>query len=108
LPTSGIRNLYIERGNHTLEDLLRAYEEVFLILDLMGLHTADPISGDFSLGASGIIYKSGKKERAVKGVVIGGNIQELLKNLVGVGEDLRMYGHVGSPSLLIEAITVGG
>jgi PmbA protein len=27
---------------------------------------------------------------------------------VGIGEDLRMYGHVGSPSLLVEAITVGG
>lgn len=108
LPTSGIRNLYIERGTHTLEDLLRAYDEVFLILDLMGLHTVDPISGDFSLGASGIIYKNGKKEKAVKGVVIGGNILELMKNIVGVGEDLRMYGHVGSPSLLVEAITVGG
>ncbi|MFZ8860092.1 MAG: metallopeptidase TldD-related protein [Thermocrinis sp.] len=44
----------------------------------------------------------------MKGVVIGGNILELMKNLVGVGEDLRMYGHVGSPSLLVEAITVGG
>jgi PmbA protein len=108
LPTSGIRNLYIERGTHSLEDLLGAYEEVFLVLDLMGLHTVDPISGDFSLGASGIIFIRGKKERAVKGVVIGGNMQELLKKLVGVGEDLRMYGHVGSPSLLIEAITVGG
>ncbi len=108
LPTSGIRNLYIERGTHSLDDLLRAYDEILLILDLMGLHTADPISGEFSLGASGIIFKRGRRDKAVKGVVIGGNIQGLLEKLVGVGEDLRTYGHVGAPSLLVEAITVGG
>ncbi|WP_333784091.1 TldD/PmbA family protein [Thermocrinis sp.] len=107
LPTSGIRNLYIEKGPYSLEDLLNIYDETFFVLDLMGLHTVDPISGDFSLGASGIILKKGRKEKAVKGVVIGGNVKDLWGKLVGVGEDLRMYGHVGSPSLLIESITVG-
>ncbi|WP_448584242.1 TldD/PmbA family protein [Thermocrinis sp.] len=107
LPTSGIRNLYIEKGPYSLDDLLSMYDETFLVLDLMGLHTVDPISGDFSLGASGIILKRGNKEKAVKGVVIGGNVKDLWEKLVGVGKDLRMYGHVGSPSILIEGITVG-
>ena len=107
LPTSGIRNLYIEKGTYSLDDLLNAYDETFLVLDLMGLHTVDPISGDFSLGASGIILKRGKKEKAVRGVVIGGNVMDLWAKLIGLGDDLRMYGHVGSPSLLIEGITVG-
>jgi len=72
------------------------------------LHTVDPISGDFSLGASGIIYEGGKKKKSVRGVVIGGNIKELWSSVVEVGADLKFYGNVGSPSLYIENITVGG
>ncbi len=106
LPTSGITNLYIQPGDTSLEDMLQ--EEVFLITDLMGLHTVDPVSGDFSLGASGIIYKGGKKKQSVRGVVIGGNIKELWNQIKAVGNDLRFYGNVGSPSLYIESITVGG
>ena len=106
LPVSGITNLYIQPGKTSLEDMLQG--EVFLITDLMGLHTVDPISGDFSLGASGIIYEGGKKKKSVRGVVIGGNIKELWSSVVEVGADLKFYGYVGSPSLYIENITVGG
>lgn len=107
LPVSGITNLYIQPGEKRLEDLLEE-EEVFLITDLMGLHTVDPVSGDFSLGASGIIYKRGKKHKSVRGVVIGGNIKELWNSVLEVADDLRFYGNVGSPSLLVESVTVGG
>ncbi|MCS6875775.1 MAG: TldD/PmbA family protein [Aquificaceae bacterium] len=107
LPVSDITNLYIEPGDRSLEDLLEQ-DEVFLVTDLMGLHTVDTVSGDFSLGASGIIYRKGKKEQSVRGVVIGGNIKELLSLVVDVGNDLRFYGNVGAPSLFIENLTVGG
>ncbi len=106
LPTSGITNLYIEPGQKSLEELLQ--RDAFLITDLMGLHTVDPVSGDFSLGASGIIYKGGKMQKSVRGVVIGGNIKDIWSSIVEVGNDIRFYGNVGSPSLLIEGITVGG
>lgn len=106
LPVSGITNLYIQPGERKLEELLE--EEVFLITDLMGLHTVDPVSGDFSLGASGIIYRHGKKHKSVRGVVIGGNIKELWSSVLEIANDLRFYGNVGSPSILVESITVGG
>lgn len=108
LPVCGITNLYIDKKDAKLEDLIGYYEEVFLVLDLMGLHTVDPVSGDFSLGASGIIYKRGQKEKSVRGVTISGNVLELWKSVVKVGSDLTFYGNVGSPSLLIEKLTVGG
>lgn len=107
LPTSGITNLFILPGNKSLEEMLEA-EEVLLVTDLMGLHTADPVSGDFSLGASGIIYRGGKRERSARGVIIGGNIRDLLNSLVEVGSDLKFYGNVGSPSLYIKDMVVGG
>jgi len=106
LPFSGITNLYIDPGEKSLEDLLQG--DVFLITGLMGLHTVDPVSGDFSLGASGIIYKGGRRLKGVRGVVIGGNIRDIWSSVIEVGNDLRFYGNVGSPSILVENITVGG
>jgi len=106
LPLSGITNLFIKPGEKSLQELLQG--DVFLITDLMGLHTVDPVSGDFSLGASGIIYREGRRQKSVRGVVIGGNIRDIWSSVVDVGCDLKFYGNVGSPSLLIENITVGG
>ncbi len=108
LPNSGITNLYIQRGKASLEDLLSYYDQVFLVFDLMGLHTVDPISGEFSLGASGLVYSKGKLSKNVRGVVIGGNIIDLWKNIVEVGSDFCFYGNIGSPSLLIKSLTIGG
>ena len=72
----------------------------------MGIHTANPISGDFSVGANGFLIKNGKKTTPVKGIAIAGNIMTLLGSILGVGSDLRFFGHTGSPSLMIEEIDI--
>ncbi len=107
-PSSGYTNLFIEKGEGSFEDMLYMREKVFVVLEVMGLHTVDPISGEFSLGASGVIYKNGKLVQSVRGVTIAGNIIDLWNKIVEVGSDLRFYGDVGSPSLLVDDITVGG
>ncbi len=107
-PTSGITNLFIEKGDTPFEELVSSEEEVFLVLDLMGLHTVDPVSGDFSLGASGVLFKNGKPLHGVRGVTIAGNVLDLWNKIVRVGEDLEFFGNLGSPSVLVRDITVGG
>ncbi len=107
-PVSGITNLYIEPGDKGLQTLLEAEEEIFLIIDLMGLHTVDPVSGEFSLGASGVLFRKGKPVHAVRGVTVAGNILDLWNKIVAVGSDLKFYGNLGSPSILVKDITVGG
>jgi len=107
LPQSGITNLYLKEGKTPLKELL-SDGEVFLILEVMGLHTVDTVSGDFSLGASGILYNNGKKVSSVRGITVAGNIIELLKNVEEVGMDLKFYGNVGSPSVLVKKLTLGG
>jgi PmbA protein len=67
----------------------------------MGLHTANPISGDFSIGISGLWIENGETAYPIKEAVISGNILELFKKIEGIGNDLKFYGNVGSPSLLI-------
>ena len=108
LPSSGITNLWLEPGESSLEELLSSQEEVFLVIDLMGLHTTDPVSGEFSLGASGMIFRGGRPLHAVRGVTVAGNILDLWNKIMAVGNDLKFYGNVGSPSVLVGDITVGG
>jgi len=75
---------------------------------VMGLHTVDPISGEFSLGCSGDWVENGKISYPVKSIAIAGNLFELFKKVVGVGEDLRFFGGVGAPSLFIESLAISG
>ncbi len=72
-----------------------------LVLDAMGVHTANPISGDFSIGISGLWIENGEVVYPVKEALISGNIMDLFKKVEEVGNDLRFYGNIGSPSLLI-------
>jgi PmbA protein len=74
----------------------------------MGIHTIDPVSGEFSLGAAGILYSNGRQVHPVRGVTIAGNILDLWNKIIYVGDDLRFYGRIGSPSLLIDKVTIGG
>jgi PmbA protein len=68
----------------------------------------DPISGDFSLGCSGDWIERGEKVHPVKSVAIAGNLFELFRRVIGVGKDLRFFGSVGAPSLLIDKLVISG
>ena len=72
-----------------------------LILNAMGLHTANPISGDFSVGISGQWVENGEIAYPIKEAVVSGNILTLFKKIDALGSDMEFYGNIGSPSLLI-------
>ena len=107
-PGVGISNFFIEPGDL---DLLKLMENLFqgvVVEEVMGLHTVDPISGDFSLGCSGDWVERGEKVHPVKSVAVAGNLFELLRGVTGVGADLRFLGGVGSPSLLVKDLLISG
>lgn len=101
-------NFFIAPGQISVEELIGPVEKGFYITEVMGLHTANPISGDFSLGASGIWIEKGQKTKGIRGVAIAGNILDLLKDIDGVGNDLRFYGSTGSPTLRIAKMSISG
>ncbi len=81
--------------------LIKSISKGILILNTMGLHTANPISGDFSVGISGLWIDNGEAVYPIKEAVISGNILELFKKIEGLGKDLKFYGNIGAPSILI-------
>ncbi len=126
LPGVDVTNLYIEakgqgsrakkegteaqrhkvvRSQNNIE-LIKSISKGILVLETMGMHTANPISGDFSIGISGLWIENGEIAYPVKEAIISGNILELFKNVEAVGEDLKFYGNIGSPSLLIGGMDV--
>ena len=108
LPQPGITNLVVEKGALGLEELLKTPEEVLLITDAMGIHTINPISGEFSIGISGIYFKDGEKVQPVAGMTVAGNIKELLNGITEIGRDQRWLGNICSPSVLVKSLTVSG
>ena len=107
-PGGAVNNLFLKPGQGSLDDLLGQVQDGFLITELMGLHTADPVSGDFSLGAAGTWITGGKKDFPVQGAAISGNLMDFFSRISALGADLRFLSTVGSPSLLLDHLDVAG
>ncbi|SHG66006.1 PmbA protein [Thermosyntropha lipolytica DSM 11003] len=108
LPGVGTTNFMISPGDKTPGELLEGIERGFYITEVMGMHTANPITGEFSVGAAGIMIEKGKLSYPVKGATIAGNIIDLLQKVDGIGNDIRFYGSRAAPSLRIKSLSVGG
>ena len=107
-PGVGVSNFFILPGNLDFPKLMEGFLHGVVVEEVMGLHTVDPISGDFSLGCSGDWIDKGQKVHPVKSIAIAGNLFELFRRLVEIGEDLRFFGAVGAPSLLIDGLLISG
>ena len=95
-------------GCHSPEELMKDIEAGLLITEVMGMHTANPISGDFSLGAAGILIKGGQHARPVRGITMAGNMHKLLQDIQASGSDMRFYGAKAAPSIRLDSISVAG
>jgi PmbA protein len=108
LPTVGITNIYMEGKGPKLKDLISDMGKGLFITELLGVHTANPITGDFSLGAAGFWVEGGEVSYPVRGMAISGNLVELLLKIEKVGGDLRFFGSVGAPSIVLRDVEVSG
>lgn len=105
----GPSNFFIEAGTEDAGSLVRGLDRALRITSLLNLHTIDPISGEFSLGAAGDYLEGGARQYAVQGITIAGNLLALLAAISGVGSDLTFGGSgIGSPTLVISELSIGG
>jgi PmbA protein len=106
LPSPSCSNFYLAPGTMTREALLKDTRRGLLILDVMGMHMADPISGEFSVGVSGLLVEDGKLDKPVKAAMISGNLLELLGRMDAVADDLTFHGSMGAPTFRVADMTV--
>jgi len=101
------RNFYIKEGKNDVKDFVNTFNEIIVVTELMGLHTLDPVTWQFSLGAKGFLYKNGKIDSPLQQFTIAGDIFTLLEDSKPLN-DLVFTGSTGSPSLFIKEINIAG
>lgn len=107
-PGVGVTNLFIAPGATTPEDLIASTGRGLFVNEVMGAHTANAISGDFSVGATGFWIENGARAYPVREITIAGNIIDVMRNIDTVCSDLRFSGRIGSPSIRIGELSISG
>jgi len=104
VPRVGIRNLIVSSPQaHNLLEETKGY----LVNGLIGAHTANPISGDFSVEArNGFWVVPGEEPRPIRSLMLAGNVFNLLKE-IEVGRDTRMVGAMVMPTVKVRMKVVG-
>lgn len=109
LPQIGFSQVRLEPGSDDPRALMRRMGEGLWVRELLGTHTMDRVSGEFSFGAVGLAVRGGEPAEPVAGVAVSGNVFDLLRRSIAAGSDLRWFASgVAAPSLLVEGLSVGG
>ncbi|MCK7486628.1 MAG: TldD/PmbA family protein [Bacillus subtilis] len=103
-------NLKFMPGSSKPEELVKSCKNGLFIKDVQGAHAgANPISGDFSLQASGFVVKDGVIGAPVALVTVAGNFIQMMKDVVLVADDLKTgYYGITAPSIKIASMNVAG
>ena len=109
-PGTGCLALSLLPGSLSQEELCQKVGEGVLVQSLFGLHSGvNPVSGDFSCGAEGLVIRNGATAEPLKEFTIASTIQKLLLNIADVGNDLTWLPmRAAGMSLLIEDVTISG
>jgi len=111
-PSVGTTNLVLAPGSHDLEGLFAAAGEGLFVTDVAGLHSGvNPISGTFSVGATGRLIEGGEAGAPVRELTIASDLVSMLKAVREVGSQARWVpfgGSVKAPPLLVAEMAISG
>jgi PmbA protein len=100
-------NLFVENGVRAPEEMLKQMGEGLLVTAFIGFGF-NQATGDFSRGIRGFWVEGGRPVRPVQEMTVAGNLGEMLKDVVAVGNDLEHRFGTDSPSLLVREMSVAG
>jgi PmbA protein len=111
-PRVGASNMFLLPGNGVRSDICKQVGDGVLVLQLIGVHAgANPVSGEVSLGALGLLVENGKPTRPLREITLAGKALDFLRDIVAMGEDLRFLpfeGSLGAPTVGIENVMISG
>jgi PmbA protein len=90
VPGVGARAVYLVPGEQSPDEVLARLGDGLLVQSLSGLHSGvNPVSGDFSVGAEGLLFRGGELSAPAREMTIASSIQRLLRDVSHVGNDLQ-------------------
>jgi PmbA protein len=109
-PGCGCIALSLVPGTRSQAELLADVDDGVLIQSVQGLHSGvNPVSGDFSTGASGLLIRGGELAKPVKEFTIASTLQRMLQDVVEVGGDLEWLPMAASGvTLVVRDVTMSG
>jgi PmbA protein len=111
-PAVGTSNLVVAPGEPGLEGLFAAAGDGLYVTSVAGLHSGvNPVSGTFSVGASGRLIENGEPGGPVRELTIASDLLSMLAGVRALGAEARWVpfgGSVKTPALLIAEMAVSG
>jgi PmbA protein len=104
-------NFYLQPGNVTPEELIADVKQGLYVVNTMNTHSINPVSGDYSVSAQGFWIENGQLTHPVNEVTIAIPLDQLLKNVRAVANDLLFLpfmGAIGSPTFRVDGVMIGG
>jgi PmbA protein len=107
LPGIGTHNVYLEPGKHSRNEIIAATDKGLLLKGLTG-YGIDPVTGNFSGGATGFWIERGVIVHPVKGLTVAGSAAEILNGIDMMGNDIDRNRTFASPTFRVSEIQIGG
>jgi PmbA protein len=109
-PGAGCRALVLSPGSKDLDDIVAAVGEGLYVQSVSGIHSGvNTVSGDFSVGAEGLMIEGGALAQPVREVTVASTLQRMLQSVVEVGGDLRwLPGVAAGQTLAIADMALSG
>ena len=109
-PTPGLQAPALRPGARDLDTIVAGLDGALLVQSMHGLHSGvNAVSGDFSVGADGVMIRDGALAEPVREVTLASTLQRLLLDVVEVGNDLEwLPGGSGAPTLVIADVALSG
>ena len=111
-PSVGTTNLMVEPGELDLAGLMAEAGDGLYVTDVAGLHSGvNPVSGTFSVGASGRLIENGRPGKPVREITIASDLVSMLKAVRFAGSEARWVpfgGSVRTPPLLVAEMAISG
>jgi PmbA protein len=103
----GSHNLILQSGELDFAGLLKQMGRGLLVTELLG-QGVNQVTGDYSRGAAGFWVEDGVIQYPVQEITIAGNLKDMYRNIVAVGNDVLVQGSKQCGSILVEGMTVAG
>lgn len=103
----GAHNLIVKPGTRDFEGLIKHMGRGLLVTELLG-HGLNYVTGDYSRGAAGYWVEQGEVRHPVQEITIAGNLKEMFRNVVDIGNDVLTRGSKQVGSILVGRMTVAG
>jgi PmbA protein len=106
-PGTGAGNFFLEPGTLTPEQVIGDVKSGLYVTEVMGFGV-NLVTGDYSQGASGMWIENGEIAYPVEEITIAGNLKDMYKNIVAIGNDLVFRGASAAPTIRVEGMTIAG